>query len=216
MTDIQKTVEQLDFLIKTSETYCRHDNWSGDSGPQDAIVLCNRLESAIERIALQSSSYRKQLERVDRLSQPYKLLEVRHVAIGLRDDMIAGWHASMVELVHADTYSDYLEMAEELLSKGYKDAAAVITGASLEVHVRALCAKHGVDTDLPTGAPKKADVMNADLKKAGVYEALQQKHITAWMDLRNQAAHGHYEKYDAQQVRAFISGVRDFMLKLPA
>ncbi|MFH9833379.1 hypothetical protein ACH4NC_18980 [Streptomyces sp. NPDC017201] len=58
--------------------------------------------------------------------------------------------------------------------------------------------------------------MNADLKKAGAYDGLQQKQITAWMDLRNKAAHGNYAGYDEQQVRLFIEGVRGFMLKYPA
>jgi len=99
------------------------------------------------------------------------------IAVGLRDDLKAGWVESVVELVHADMYSDYLEMAESLLDSGYKDPAAVITGTSLEVHVRALCVKHSVDIALPNRTPKKADSMNADLKKVGVYDGLQQKRV---------------------------------------
>ncbi|MFI1414533.1 hypothetical protein ACH4Y0_32095 [Streptomyces sp. NPDC020707] len=120
----------------------------------------------------------------------------------------------MVELVRADTYSDYLEMVDALLAKGYKDAAAVITGTSLEIHVRALCVKNSV-TSTVAGKPKKADTMNADLKKAGIYDGLQQKQITAWMDLRNKAAHGNYGDYDAAQVRLFIDGVQAFLMKYP-
>lgn len=142
--------------------------------------------------------------------------EVLSVAVGLRDDLSDGWTESVAELVHAETHSDYLEMAESLLSSGSKDPAAVIVGTALEVHVRALCVKHGVDTELSTGAPKKADTMNADLKKAGVYGTLQQKQLTAWMDLRNKAAHGDWKEYDIQQVRLLIDGVREFMLKFPA
>ncbi|MFE6977890.1 hypothetical protein [Streptomyces sp. NPDC057682] len=55
--------------------------------------------------------------------------------------------------------------------------------------------------------------MNSDLKKAGVYDGLQQKQITAWTDLRNMAAHGNY---DDTQVRLFIDGVRAFLMKHPA
>ncbi len=119
-------------------------------------------------------------------------------------------------MVHADTHSDYLEMSDTLLRSGFKDAAAVIAGTALEVHVRALCVKNGVDTELADGTPKKATVMNADLKKAGAYATLQEKQVTAWMDLRNQAAHGNYDKYDINEVRALVGGVRDFMLKYPA
>lgn len=146
----------------------------------------------------------------------WRLAAVEGVAIGLNEDIKAGWFESVVELVHADTYSDYLEMADGLLSQGYKDAAAVIAGTSLEVHVRALCVKHGVDIVLPNGSAKKADTMNADLKKVGVYDGLRQKQLTAWMDLRNKAAHGNYGDYDHAQVGLFISGVREFMLKYPA
>ncbi|WP_217241459.1 hypothetical protein [Streptomyces sp. AC555_RSS877] len=217
MADIQKMVDQLDFLIKAASNYEVRDGWLQPYNmPADAIVLGNRLESAIERSALAGTVYIKQLDDARALPQPQKFLEVQHVAIGLRDDLIAGWYSSVVELVHADTYGDYLEMAEGLLDQGYKDPAAVITGTSLEVHVRSLCVKHGVDIAMPNGSPKKADTMNADLKKAGVYDGLQQKQITAWMDLRNKAAHGNYSDYDQVQVRLFIEGVRAFMMKHPA
>lgn len=216
MVEIQKMVDQLNFLIKASENYAGDQLWSlVDTGTSDPTVLSNRLESAIERATWPGSSYMKQLDIARRRAQPNRLIEVRHVALGLRDDLVAGWVESVVELVHADTYSDYLEMADGLLAKGYKDAAAVITGTSLEVHVRALCVKSGVATAV-AGKPKKADTMNADLKKAGVYDGLQQKQVTAWMDLRNKAAHGNYGDYDEHQVRLFIDGVQAFLMKYPA
>ncbi|MFD9431466.1 hypothetical protein [Streptomyces sp. NPDC060002] len=216
MANVDKVVEQLDFLIKASENYIKNDSWSLlDGAADDPIVLSNRLEAAIERAARPGSIYMKQLQSARIKIQPNRLRELRIVALGLRDDLIAGWVESVVELVHADTYRDYLEMAEELLAKGYKDAAAVIAGTSLEVHVRALCAKNNVTTTV-AGKPKKADTMNADLKKAGVYDGLQQKEVTAWMDLRNKAAHGNYPDYDRDQVRRLIDGVEAFMRKYPA
>lgn len=206
--DISKMVEQLDKLLaQYKEVVAKR------SGLELAV---NRLEAAIDRIALPGSTYIKQLDALRGFSTSSKASSVSQVAQALRDDLSDGWTDSVVELVHADTHSDYLDMAEELLAKGYKDPAAVVTGTSLEVHVRALCVKHNVDTELSTGAPKKADTMNADLKKAGVYGTLQQKQLTAWMDLRNKAAHGDWEEYDIQQVRLLIDGVRDFMLKYPA
>ncbi|MFF0760578.1 hypothetical protein ACFYWH_11105 [Streptomyces sp. NPDC003737] len=216
MANVDKIVDQLNFLIKASENYTKNDSWSLLGGAaDDPIVLSNRLEAAIERATRPNSTYMKQLDVARRKTQPYRLREVRTVALGLRDDLIAGWVESVVELVHADTYRDYLEMAEGLLAKGYKDAAAVITGTTLEVHVRALCVKNGVATEV-AGKPKKADTMNADLKKAGEYDGLQQKKVTFWMDLRNKAAHGNYDQYDKGEVRQFIDGVQAFMMKYPA
>ncbi|MGW4992236.1 hypothetical protein ACWEQ3_32025 [Streptomyces mirabilis] len=211
MTDLEKMAEQLDKLIEEFRQMSRPR-----SNEQERI-LKNRLEAAVERASLPGSTYAKQLAEVrsQRASDGWRLEAVHGIAVGLRDDIRSGWVHSVVELVHADMHSDYLEMAESLLKSGYKDPAAVITGTALEVHVRALCVKSGIATDVG-GKPKKADTMNADLKKAGVYDGLQQKQATAWMDLRNKAAHGNYGDYDEAQVRLFIDGVRAFMVKYPA
>ncbi|MFC8829024.1 hypothetical protein ACFT9I_27165 [Streptomyces sp. NPDC057137] len=214
MTDIEKMVAQLDELILRAEEVTQHNNWREELvWLRRGKVVCGRLESAIDRIAPPGSVYKK---RVSNIYGRGLLDGIYDIAVALRDDLKDGWIDSVVEIVHADMHGDYLEMADTLISAGYKDPAAIITGTSLEVHVRALCAKHGVDTELSNGAPKKADAMNADLKKAGVYDGLQQKQITAWMDLRNKAAHGNYTDYDKHQVGLFIEGVRAFMIKYPA
>ena len=216
MLDTSKIVEQLDVLIGEYQEMLR-TRTEGVLSSDRAKLLASRLESAIDRLAVPGSSYARQLDlhRGDKRTSN-RIREVYSITLGLRDDLNAGWIESVVEMVHADTHSDYLEMSETLLRSGYKDAAAVIAGTALEVHVRALCVKNGVDTELADGTPKKATAMNADLKKAGIYATLQEKQVTAWMDLRNQAAHGNYEKYDINEVLALASGVRDFMLKYSA
>ncbi|WP_328737054.1 hypothetical protein [Streptomyces bobili] len=209
-------VKQLDELITKAEALMDGHDWTyGTKEDAEANILANRLEAAVTRLTMHGSVYVQQLKPTSRGSSRHRLRHNWQVAITLRDDLNSGWTETVVELVHADTYSDYLEMADALLAKGYKDAAAVITGTSLEVHVRALCVKNGVTTAV-AGKPKKADTMNADLKKAGVYDGLQQKQITAWMDLRNKAAHGDYDDYDDTQVRLFIDGVQAFLMKYPA
>ncbi|MFG3347414.1 hypothetical protein ACGF1Z_20365 [Streptomyces sp. NPDC048018] len=217
MLAIEDMVRQLDDLISKSDALMASPGWEYNNGAtkDEAGILANRLEAAVTRLTPDGSVYSHQLKRGQGLLPTSRLKHDYGVAVSLRDDLNAGWAATVVELVHADTFSDYLEMAEGLLAKGYKDAAAVITGSSLEVHVRALCTKNGVTTAV-AGKPKKADTMNADLKKALVYDGLQQKQVTAWLDLRNKAAHGDYADYDNPQVRLFIDGVRAFMMKYPA
>ena len=62
--------------------------------------------------------------------------------------------------------------------------------------------------------PKKADKLNADLAKAEIYNKLDQKNITAWLDLRNKAAHGKYNDYDKEQVRLLLDGITGFMSRV--
>lgn len=212
---IEDMMEQINDLLDRISKYLVKSRSSEPEGTAEAGVLANRIEAAVTRLSVSGSVYREQLKRGSRYPDTNRLAHNLQVMITLRDDLKAGWTETVVELVHADTYSDYLEMAEALLAKGYKDPAAVITGTSLEVHVRALCVKNGVTTAV-AGKPKKATTMNADLKKAGVYDGLQEKKVTAWMDLRNKAAHGDYSAYDKDEVRQFIEGVRTFLMKYPA
>ncbi len=216
--EVAKTVAQLDELIEAYAALVGRSKYDDASDlPSESRVLLHRIESAIYRVTVPGSVHRKQLELYkEDPDNSFKLAEFVGIAEALRDDLKAGWTESVVEQVHAEMYSSYLDMAVALLDNGFKDAAAVITGTSLEVHVRELCVKHGVATERPDGSPKKADTMNADLKKDGVYGNLQQKQVMAWMDLRNKAAHGNYAEYDYAEVGVFIRGVREFMLKYPA
>lgn len=110
-------------------------------------------------------------------------------------------------------------MADRLLNDGYKDAAAVIAGSTLESHLRQLCQNNGIDTENSTkrnrSRPKPASLLNQELGKT-VYSLYDQKTVTAWLDLRNCAAHGKYGEYTDEQVHLFIEGLRDFMERYPA
>lgn len=209
-------VKQLDELILKARPILKKDLYLfSDDESEAAEILANRLETAVVRLTPKDSVYAQQIQRAKGSDTENRLRHNLQVTISLRDDLKDGWTETVVELVHADTYSDYLEMADALLAKGYKDAAAVITGTSLEVHVRALCVKNGVTTAV-AGKPKPASTMNDALKKADVYDGLQHKKVMAWMDLRNKAAHGDYATYDKDEVRQFIDGVQAFMMKYPA
>ncbi|HEV7938415.1 MAG TPA: hypothetical protein VGP18_10385 [Solirubrobacteraceae bacterium] len=133
----------------------------------------------------------------------------------LREDYVGGFMQQVEELIHAGVFDDFLEMANELLAKGYKDPAAVLGGSVLEEHLRKLAirASAAISSD---GKPVKADRLNADLVKASVYNVLEQKAVTSWLDLRNKAAHGHYADYDVGHVDLMLQGVRGFLMRYPA
>jgi len=135
----------------------------------------------------------------------------------IKHEVDNGLLITIKQLVTAEVFSDFLEMSEHLLDEGYKDAAAVMIGSVLEEHLRQLCKTHNVDIDFIKGIdaiPKKADMLNADLKKAEVYGPLEQKQVTAWLGLRNSAAHGKYKEYTIEQVKLLYQGVLDFVSRI--
>jgi hypothetical protein len=142
------------------------------------------------------------------------------IVLGLLEDYRHGFLDSVRELVHADLFSDYLDMAGHLIDEGYKDPAAVIVGSSLEAHLRKLCDKHGVATTrLRDGKDVSltTDMLNAELARdEKAYGKNEQKSVTAWLGIRNDAAHGHYDNYTAEQVKLLLMSVKDFISRYPA
>lgn len=217
MLDLTSMISQLELLLKEHASLFAASRCEDASDrPIESRALANRLDAAIHRMSPVGGTYVKQADLIGIEPFTLRLEHMAGIARALLEDLRAGWLDSVVELVHADTLGDFLEMSEELLSKEYKDPAAVIAGTSLEVRLRDLCTKHGVLLIGANGRPRRADAMNAELAKVGAYNSLEQKQVTSWLAIRNAAAHGEYGAYTSQDVRLLIEGVRSFALKHPA
>lgn len=129
---------------------------------------------------------------------------VKSVFLAAKDDFQGGFLVSVKNLVQAELFDSELEQATELLKSGYKGPAAVVAGVVLETTLRDLCS----DNSIPHA---KLDKMNSDLAKAGVYNKLQQKRITALADIRNSAAHGDWDAFDDDEVNEMIRDVERFL-----
>jgi len=133
-----------------------------------------------------------------------KLKQLAAVFMAAKEDFEGGYLISFRNLVQAEVFDSELDQSRELLAGNYKVAAAVIAGVVLETTLRQMC----LDRNLPIG---KLDRMNADLAKAGRYNSLVQKRITALADLRNQAAHGHAAAFTNVDVADMINYVETFL-----
>ncbi len=186
-----------------------------------SYAFCIQAINAILEICPENSPYYQEVieihSNLDIRSYDFRLY---NLLCNLRHDIEIGFIGKMSSLLQREIFIDYLDMARHLLDEGYKDASAVITGSTLESHLRQLCITHQIPIEEirkdETKRPKKADVLNADLKKNGIYTLYDQKMITAQLDLRNNAAHGKYELYTDDQVANFIDWLTDFIERNPA
>lgn len=188
-------------------------------GPAEIAQRTTRAMALLERFAPSSRYLQAAKEPFERGWGSEEAGTFVHIAAALaafRSDVEKGFLKTLAELIHADVFADLLGMASELQEKAYKDAAAVIAGSVLEEHLRKLADTNGVTTAKPDGSPLKASVVNAELVKAGIYNKLEEKAITAWLGLRNSAAHGKYGDFDESQVANLIRDIRDFMIRHPA
>ena len=212
---------QLSSIIREYESglaESRHDDASDVYTLTQITDLQTRCIAAIQRASGSDSIYiRRAIEIAEQKTHVYT-----HVALqigvlkALLSDIKNGHLTSIQELIHGDLFSDFLEMSHHLLTKGYKDAAAVLAGSTLESHLKNLCKKYQIRVTGPNGRSKSTDLLNADLEKHGVYTKLDQKNVTAWIALRNNAAHGKYSEYTKSQVQLLVSSVQDFITRHPA
>ncbi len=217
------------FLAELDELIRDFNAWQNnhDRTISDVTQFSTRMLAKIDRIAGRGSRYAKLAEeaagqRSTHNPSPatgYHLPFLVGVLEALRADIASGYLTALHELIHADMFSDYLEMAEHLLSEGYKDPAAVLAGGTLEEHLRQLCRKHGIDIEVQAvrgTEPKMANELNTDLYKAKVYPLTNFQGVNAWIAIRNKAAHGEYTAYTKEQVDLFVQALRYFIKQYPA
>ena len=210
MATSQDILDQIDAALELWSTHrarSKYDDLSDLDGGAVYAEVDAILAATLDRLAPANSPYRESISSV----MVYKVGALR----ALRRDYAAGYLSSVQSLVRAEVFADFLEMAEHLLQQGYKDPCAVLVGGVLEDHLRGLCQARGISLQT-SGKPKKADSMNNALAAGGVYSKLDQKNVTAWLDLRNKAAHGRYDEYNADQVRGLLAGVREFAARIAA
>jgi hypothetical protein len=202
-------VEQLDAL--RSRYRKARGSTAGMSVPKVKELLTS-AGSAVQRFSPPNSIYLANCQEAlaQDASDSYTLQYLIGIIEALRHDYASGGLTPIQELIRAEVFDDFLEMAEHLLEQGYKDPAAVLVGSVLEQHLRKLCDRASIPALSSDGKPKKADLLNSELAAKNVYGKLDQKSVTSWLGLRNDAAHGHYDKYSSEQVRILLLGVRDF------
>jgi len=210
-------ITQIEEVIKEYEAI----DFQGRSVEQKVKTVITKAKAAVARITGLSSEYYKDtistLEST-RIHSSSIGSQVIGILRALKSDLEKGYLKSLNQLIQADIFSDYLEMAEHLLENGFKDPAAVLIGSTLENHIRELSRRNNLDivTIKSNGdiIAKSADTMNQGLAKAGIYSSGYQKQITAWFGLRNAAAHGKYSEYSESQIKLMLEGVRQFILHI--
>ena len=182
----------------------------------ELVCIYSKAKSIVSRITGTKSEFYGDISKAGSIENSIhwtlKLNRISGILRALRSDIENGYLKSISEIIQSEIFSDYLEMAAYLTSEGYKDAAAVIAGSTLEAHLKELAKSNSIELTL-NDKPKKASLLNDELAKAGVYSASYQKQIVAWLAIRNDAAHGTYQAYSLEQVKLMTQGVRQFMLK---
>lgn len=204
-----RVLQRLDTLLEAGEAVLRTEHRIEHTAGRwvDGALLSQWRTSCLHflsRVLGESSEHYRNFPKGFQAGDVGRMIGVMKAA---KDDIESGFLFDRDLLISADAFDDILDQAEHLLENKYRDAAAVLIGAALESTLRKMCARSGIGlTGYETIEP-----LNVKLAGQGVYNKLVQKQITAWADLRNNAAHGHFDNYSQSNVEDMDKWVRSFL-----
>jgi len=218
----RKLKDEIDQLVRLGEELTREASKSHSGLGPDYITRAStwltKIGQIIKTLCSEDSQYYKNYVEIKK-KKSFEIMHSSyydHVCVmygiikAIQDDYEKGLLVNFRQLLQAEIFADFLEMGEYLLREGYKDAAAVIIGSVLEDALRKLALRHGIDPLKQDGSHKTIEPLNMELSRADVYDRLVQKQVTSWGDLRNKAAHGHYDEYDTREVQMMLLFVQKF------
>jgi hypothetical protein len=212
-TDIIK--EQFSKLLEEGNQILRAAGWNGKEmqrhpPQQDYFRFKTAALNLVRRSCGENSDHYGQLKRLSEAKESatnaYYTMHCLGVVQAAQRDFEAGLLFDVRALIAAELLGDFIEQAETLLTASYHVPAASLAGAVLEDTLRKLCEKH----DVPLPENTKIDRLNGELARAQVYDKLVQKRITAIADIRNNADHGHFDKFRKEDVEDMIKWIRSF------
>ena len=165
------------------------------------------VENLIIKIAGKSSPYYETFQKVVKAGHRSQVNSGIGILRGLKDDIEQGFLVSVQELVKAEVFTDFLEIAEHLLDNNYKDPAASLIGAVLENGLKDIAIKNSISFSKSDGI----DDINKKLTISSVYNTLVQKQVDVWRTIRNSSDHGKFTEYTIADVKSMKSGVESFL-----
>jgi hypothetical protein len=220
MRNLNDVLRRADELLELGrKTRATGPTGGGACDHQTTFQLRASSLSFIDLVFGRDHPYFKDIDERARTYATFSVDVMNGVLAAARDQIASGWLTTLRGLVSAEVFSDFLEMAEHLLTEGYKESAAVMVGCVLEEHLRQLSGKHQVpvtETDRNGKTfPRRAAALNDDLKKANAYGPIDHKAVTQWLAVRNDAAHGATNAFTADQVRLMLDAVTNFLSRTP-
>lgn len=86
--------------------------------------------------------------------------------------------------------------------------SAVLTRIVLEDALKRLARNSEIDPEI------KASFINDQLKKKGKYSQSKWRFIQTWLDISNNAVHGKFDEYNAEDVEKLIEDLERFLVNI--
>ena len=207
---IERIQQLLDKADKVKETHKPNPPNVGGLPTLDEVAFFewkSGVENLITMVAGENSPYYRNF--LEHVKSGYRRQLDSGVGIlrAFKEDLELGFLSRIKDLVLAEVFTDFLDIAQHLLENGYKDPAASLAGAVLEDGLRKIAEKNNIKIK----NNDNIDSLDTKLFNAKIYGRLAQKKIQTWKEIRNSADHGKFNEYKSDDVKDMIEDIRQFL-----
>lgn len=131
----------------------------------------------------------------------------RGVFRAAKEDFEGGYIFSLKNAISGEIFGDFVALAKQSLSKGYKEVAAVLACAALEDALKRFASSHELAVE--------EEVMQqvvAALKSKGLVIGAQKTLLDTMPKIRDYAMHANWDKITAPDVSSVIGFVEQFLI----
>lgn len=215
MASLEKINEKFERLLREGDQIQKQAGWDGRQYRKhvDDVDYRRFRSEALNLVRIACGAQSDHYSELSRIAENDKssdnafyFKDCLGILQAAKRDFDDGMLFDLRAVVAAEVLGDFIDQAASLLDAGYHVAASSLAGAILEDAMRKLAVSRG----LPVPEKTKIEALNAELGRAGVYDKLVHKRITALAELRNNADHGHFDKVSQQDAADLVGYVRRF------
>lgn len=137
----------------------------------------------------------------------YEIHALQGVFQSAKEDFEGGYVFNVDLQISGEVFGDFVVLAQQSLTEGHKDVAAVLASAALEDALKRYANAAGLNIDNQS----MVEVINA-LKSEGLVSGAQKSLLDAMPKIRNSAMHANWEKISGPDVSSVIGFVEQFLL----
>ena len=198
--ELQKKSETLPFIEKHRVVRVPSGNWENW-----ATSVQNLIKAVFGENSPHYVNFTKILDQCT--GDKSRINSLQGIFKSAKEDFEGGYVFNVDLTISGEVFGDFIVLAKQSLSEGYKDVAAVLASAALEDSLK----RYALVNELNVENKQMTEVINA-LKSKGLVSGAQKSLLDAMPKIRNYALHAEWEKVSEPDVNSIIGYVEQFLL----
>jgi Domain of unknown function (DUF4145) len=206
---IQARFHELEEAVSKVKVVKSHD-WmdyvESETWQKWSTNVLNLLNTAFSSNSVHSQNFKKIYDAFK--AHPSNFEAARGVFLAAKEDYEGGYVFSLERAISGEIFGDFVALAKQSLSEGYKDAAAVLACAALEDALKRYArTQEGLNVD-----DAVMQKVVAALKSKGLVSGAQKTLLDTMPKIRDYAMHANWDKIKAEDVSSVIGFVEQFLI----